>query len=153
MPQLSGNSYWSFFHGKARAYLFTTSILAEVPYGFCPFGTVQLEWGGKCTETKFNLAGKWQGPCKSVGVTDQSTSGSLFCSCMTFNSYPLPSPVSPSLPLPHIIVCHVILIRPYSDLILRGKPYGVSSSPHFYPVMRSWMCVLLSADHHHSGTS
>ena len=32
---------------------------------------------------------------------------------------------------------------------LRGKPDGVWSSPHFYPVMTSWIRGLLSADHKH----
>jgi hypothetical protein len=103
----------------ARCYLFTISILVEVPWGFCPIDRVQLEWDGKCTETKFHLAVKWKGPHKSVGVKVQLTSGSrgvqrtfqpMFCTRVTLNDYPLSSHVSPSLPphthTHHCMPCH-----------------------------------------------
>jgi hypothetical protein len=132
MPQLSGNrnSYWGFFDGKARAYLFPISILAEVPFVFCPFGLVQLEWNGKCRKTKFHLAGKWHSPRNTVGVANQSTSGSrvvhhwyktMFRSRVTLNGYPLPSPLSPftSHPTHHHMPCftnQVLLISPLSEV-------------------------------------
>ena len=112
------------FIGKARGYLFTISILVEVPWGFCPFGRVQLEWDGKSTETKFHLAGKWKGPRNSVGgqisqlgaVEVCSTHTSLCSAVVWRTGYSLPS-LSLLLPLSQVTVSHVILNRFYSDLL------------------------------------
>ena len=75
---------------------------------------------------------KWASPCNSAGVAVQSTAGrravhispqGLYCSCkpvfcshVTLTDYPLRSPVSPSLLLPRVTTCHVILIGLYQGL-------------------------------------
>jgi hypothetical protein len=77
-------------------------------------GMVRLKCDGKRAETRFRLSAKRTSPFKSAGVSVQSTtrsrgvriSGSN-AGCTMFR-YPLHSPVSPSLPLPCVTVCHHI---------------------------------------------
>jgi len=99
-------------------------------------GRVQLYCDCSRAETRFRLSEKWTSPCNSAGVTVQSTAGSravhislqgLYCSCkpvfyshVTITGYPLHSCVSPSLLLPHVTACHVILIGLYQGLIPQG---------------------------------
>jgi hypothetical protein len=67
------------------------------------------------------LSAKWTIPFKSAGTSVQSTTGSLgvrisgsnagynmFRGSVKSTGYPLHSPVSPSLPLPCVTVCHHI---------------------------------------------
>jgi len=76
-----------------------------------------------CTraETRFGLSAKRTSPFKSAGVSVQSTTGSrgvrisgqrLYRLCSDVQSkasgYPLHSHLSPSLPLPCVIVCHQV---------------------------------------------
>ena len=93
---------------------FTISILVEVLWGFCPFSRVQLEWDSKCTEIKLHFAGKWKGPHNSVGwqISRLAAVAVVWCT-----GYPLPSPLSLSLPLPHATASEVVLNGFYSDLL------------------------------------
>jgi hypothetical protein len=72
-------------------------------------------------ETIFRLSAKRTSPFKSLGVSVQSTTGSrglrisgrnagytMFRGSMKSTGYPLHSPVSPSIPLPCVTVCHHI---------------------------------------------
>ena len=75
-------------------------------------------------ETRFRLSTKRTSPFKSAGASFQSTTGrrpvhislqGLYCSCkpafcshVTLTGYPLHSPLSPSLSLPCVTVCHYI---------------------------------------------
>ena len=75
-------------------------------------------------ETRFRLAAKRTSPFKSAGASVQSTTGSrsvhisgsngsnagytMFRGSVKSTGYPLHSPVSPSLPLPDVTVCHHI---------------------------------------------
>jgi len=72
-------------------------------------------------ETRFRLSAKRTSPFKSAGVTVRSTTGSrdvrisgsnvgytMFRRSAKGTDYPLHSPVSPSLPIPCIIVFHYI---------------------------------------------
>ena len=72
-------------------------------------------------ETRFRLSAKRTSPFKSAGVSVQSTTGSrdvrisgsnagytMFRGSVKRTGYPLHSPVSPSLPLPFLTVCHHI---------------------------------------------
>jgi hypothetical protein len=82
----------------------------------------RLKRDGTRAETRFGLLEKWTSPFKSAGVSVQSTAGSRGvrisgqtmdrpCSeaqCKS-NGYPLQSPISPSLPLPRVTVCHHVL--------------------------------------------
>ena len=74
---------------------------------------------GTCAETRFGLSEKWTSPFKSTGESVQSTAGSRGvrisgqtmdrpCSeaqCKS-SGYSLQSPISPSLPLPRVTMCH-----------------------------------------------
>ena len=85
-------------------------------------------------ETRFRLSGKRTSPFKSAGASVQSTTGSrgvrisgsnagytTFRDSVKSTGYPLHSPVSPSLPLPCVTVCHHISTGLYTELSLRSK--------------------------------
>ena len=76
---------------------------------------------GTRAETRFRLSAKRTSPFKSAGVSFQSTTGSrgvrissssagytMFRGSVKCTGYPLHSPVTPSLPLPCVTVCHHI---------------------------------------------
>ena len=76
---------------------------------------------GTRAETRIGLSAKWTSPFKSAGSSVQSTTGSrgvrisssnagyiMFRGSVKGTGYPLHSPVSPSLPLPCVTVCHHI---------------------------------------------
>ena len=80
-----------------------------------------LKCDGTRSETRFLLSAKRTSPFKSAGVSVQSTTGSrgvrisgsnagytMFRGSVKGTGYPLHSPVSPSLPLPCVTVCHHI---------------------------------------------
>jgi len=85
-----------------------------------------------CTraETRFRLSAKRTSPFKSVGASVQSTTGSrvvrnsgsnagytMFRGSVKSTGYALQSPVSPSLPLPRVTVCHHISTGVYHQQI------------------------------------
>jgi len=72
-------------------------------------------------ETRFRLSPRRTSPLKSAGASVQSTAGSrgvwisgsnagytMFRSSVKSTGYPLHSPVSPSLPLPCVTMCHQV---------------------------------------------
>ena len=85
-------------------------------------GRLHLKCDGTRAETRFCLSVKRTSPFKSAGVLVQSTTGSrgvrisgsngtnagytMFRGGVKGTGYPLHSPVSPSLPLPCIAMCH-----------------------------------------------
>ena len=82
---------------------------------------LHLKCDGTCAETRFRLSAKRTSPLKSAGASVQSTTGGrgvrisgsnagyiMFRGSVKGNGYPLHSPVSPSLPLPCVTVCHHI---------------------------------------------
>jgi len=84
-------------------------------------GTGQLKCDGTRAENRFRLSAKRTSPFKSVGASVLSTTGSrsvrisggnagytMFRDSVKGTGYPLHSPVSPSLPLPCVTVCHHI---------------------------------------------
>jgi len=81
----------------------------------------QLKRDGTHAETRFRLSAKRTSPFKSAGASVQSTTGSrgvhisgsnaghtMFRGSVKGTGYPLHSPVSPSLLLPCVTVCHHI---------------------------------------------
>ena len=87
----------------------------------------QLKCDGTREETSFRLSAKWTSPLKSAGASVQSNTGSrgvrisgsnsgytIFRGSVKGTGYPLHSPVSPSLPLPRVTVCHHISTGVYS---------------------------------------
>jgi hypothetical protein len=84
-------------------------------------GRGQLKCDGTSAETIFCLSAKRTSPFKSAGASVQSTTGSrgvrisgsnagytMLRGSVKGTGYPLLSPVSPSLPLPCVTVCHHI---------------------------------------------
>ena len=82
---------------------------------------LRLKCDDTCAETRFYLSSKRTSPFKSAGASVQSTtcsrgvriSGSnagytVFPGSVKSTGYPLHSPVSPSLPLPCVTVCHQV---------------------------------------------
>jgi len=95
-----------------------------------------LKCDGTRAETRFHLSAKGTSPFKLAGVSVQSTAGSLgvrisgsnagytmFRGSVKSNGYPLRSPVSPSLPLPCITVCHHISTGLYRYMFLTNAHY------------------------------
>jgi len=87
------------------------------------FYTGQLKCDGTRAETRFRLSAKRTSPFQSAGASVQSTTGSrgvrisgsnaeytMFRGSVKGTGYPLHSPISPSLPLPYVTVCHHISI-------------------------------------------
>jgi hypothetical protein len=84
-------------------------------------GSLLLKCDGTRAETRFHLSAKRTSPFKSAGASVQSTTSSRgvrisssnaeytkFRGSVKCTGYPLHSPVSPSLPLPFVAVCHHI---------------------------------------------
>ena len=80
---------------------------------------MRLKCDGTRAETRFRLSAKRTSPFKSAGASVQSNTGSrgvrisgsnvgytMFRDSVKGTGYPLHSPVSPSLPLPCVTVCH-----------------------------------------------
>ena len=78
-----------------------------------------MKCDGTRAETRFRLSAKRTSPFKSAGASVQSTTGSrgvrisgsnagytMFRGSVNGTGYPLHSPISPSLPLPCVTVCH-----------------------------------------------
>jgi hypothetical protein len=89
-------------------------------------GRMRLKCDDTRAETRFRLSAKRTSPFKSAGASIQSTTGSrrvrisgnsagytMFRGSVKSTGYPLHSPVSPSLPLPCVTVCHHISIGLY----------------------------------------
>jgi hypothetical protein len=85
------------------------------------YGRLRLKCDGTRAETRFHLSAKRTSPFKLAGTSVQSTTGSRgvriigsnagyakFRGSVKGTGYPLLSPVSPSLPLPCVTVCHHI---------------------------------------------
>jgi len=82
---------------------------------------LRLKRDGTRAETGFSFSPKQTSPFKSEGESVQSTAGSrdvrisvsnagysMFRGSVNSTGYPLHSPVSPSLPLPCVTVCHQV---------------------------------------------
>jgi hypothetical protein len=98
---------------------------------------LRLKCDGICAETRFRLSAKRTSPFKSEGASVQSTTGNrgvpisdsnagytMFRGSMKGTGYPLHSPVSPSLPLPCVTVCHHVSTALYHKYLLGVKAAG-----------------------------
>ena len=107
--------------------------------GRCAVRTYGIRGQLKCdrtnTETRFRLSAKRTSPFKSARASVQSTTGSrvvrisgsnagytMFRGSVKSTGYPLHSPVSPSLPLPCVTVCHHISTGLYCCLEVSTIP-------------------------------
>ena len=84
-------------------------------------GRLRLKCDGTHVETRFHLSAKRTSSFKSAGASVRSPAGSqgvrisgsnagytMFRSSVKGTGYPLHSPVSPSIPLPCVTVCHYV---------------------------------------------
>jgi hypothetical protein len=107
------------------------------------WGRLRLKCDGARAETRFRLSAKRTSPFKSAGASVQPTTGSrgvrisgsnagytIFRGSVKSTGYPLHSPVSPSLPLPCVIVCHHISTGLYNG-------YANVSGGAFYLIFRA----------------
>ena len=115
-------------HGAANCRVFATSgqtrstgtlLSTDLKFLGCVLRRLRLKCDGTRAETRFRLSAKWTSPFKLAGASVQSTTGSqgvcisgsntgytMFRSSVKSTGYPLHSPVSPSIPLSCIAVCH-----------------------------------------------
>jgi len=114
---------------------------------------------GTRAEIRFCLSAKRTIPFKSAGASVQSTAGSrgvrisgsnagytMFRGSVKSTGYPLHAPVSPSLPLPCVTVCHHIstgLLRVLLFTVLHHTTHSVGRMPCFHLQRRH--CILKSA--------
>jgi len=90
----------------------------------------QLKCDGTRAKTRFRLSAKRTSPFKSAGASIHSTTGSrgvrisgsnagyiMLQGSVKGTGYPLHSPVSPSLPLPCVTVCHHISTEVYPSMV------------------------------------
>jgi hypothetical protein len=105
-------------------------------------GRGKLKCDGTCTETRFHLLAKQTSSLKSAGASVQSNTGSqgvhisgsnagytMFRSSVKGTGYPLQPPVSPSLTLPCVTMCHHISTRVYYLSTVNNEyDHGVQSS-------------------------
>ena len=95
---------------------------------------MRLKCDGTRAETRFRLSAKRTSPFKSTGASVQSTTGSrgvrmsgsnagytTFRGRVKSTGYPLHLPVSPSLPLPCVTVCHHISSGLYISAVWYSK--------------------------------
>ena len=102
---------------------------ANLQHLFC--GRLRLKCYGTRAETRFRLSAKRTNPFKPTGASVLSTTGSrgvhisgnnarntTFRGSVKGTDYPLHWPVSPSLPLPCVTVCHHISTGVYTGTSL-----------------------------------
>ena len=105
----------------------TTPRRHEMYSGLSPACRLRLKRDGTGAETRFRLSPKRTSPFKLAGASVQSTAGSrgvrisgsnagytMFRGSVKSTGYPLHSPVSSSLPLPSVTVCHQVSNALYS---------------------------------------
>jgi hypothetical protein len=114
---------------------------------------LRLKRDGTRAETRFRLSAKRTIPFKSAGASVQSTTGSrgvsisgsnagctMFRGSVKSTGYPLHSPVSPSVPLPCVTVCHHISTGLYQGFLSRLK-WLERSPPCGAEVKNEWRCT------------
>jgi hypothetical protein len=117
-----------------------------------PFGRLRLKCDGTRAETRFLLSAKRTSPYKSAGASVQSTTGSrgvrisgnnagytIFRGSVKSTGYPINSPVSPSLPLPCVTVCHHISTGLYESIQTTCLQLKISACTFVRPF--AFVCV------------
>jgi hypothetical protein len=123
----------SFYH-RVTGFCWSLLVASQISSQLQPRGTLRdnncirlrLKCDGKRAETRFRLSAKRTSPFTSAGASVQSTTGSrglriggsnagytMFRGSVKSTGYSLLSPVSPSLPLPCVTVCHHISTELY----------------------------------------
>jgi hypothetical protein len=104
----------------------STRNVSALPSFVSPGVRLRLKCDDTRAETRFRLSAKRTSPFKSAGALVQSITGirgvriscinagyTMFQGSVKGTGYPLHSPVSPSLLLPYVTVCHQISTRLY----------------------------------------
>ena len=105
---------------------------------------LRLKCDGTRAETRFRLSAKRTSPIKSAGggasvqlttgsrgvhISDSNAGYTMFWGSVKGTGYPLHSPLSASLPLPSVTMCHHISIGVYEEAITwGGRWYSVNCS-------------------------
>jgi len=116
--------------------------------------TARLKRDGTPAETRFCLSEKWTSPFKSAGESVQSTTGNRGvrisgqtmdrpCSEVQCKSggYPLQSPISPSLPLPRVTVCHHVSNGLYVGLSQNKERIVLQSTFSSWCLQPTWRAL------------
>jgi len=124
-----------------------------------------LKCDGTRAETKFRLSAKWTNPFISAGASVQLTTGSrgvgisgsnagytMFRGSVKSTGYPLHLPVSPSLPLPCVTMCHHISTGLYFISLNNYTIFFVFNLNHINPLNPElnpicYLLALLGAHH------
>jgi len=87
---------------------------------------------------------------RGVRISGSNAEYTMFRGSVKGTGYPLHSPVSPSLPLPCVTVCHHISTGIYSSILSSTSALYGGSTPRpgrfipgketWYPLYRSWVC-------------
>ena len=98
---------------------FALLVCHKSSFSYMVYSGLHLKCDGTRAETRFCLSAKWTSTFKLAGASVQSTTGSrgvrisgsnagytMFRGSVNGTGYPLHLPVSPSLPLPCVTVCH-----------------------------------------------
>jgi len=101
-----------------------TATWSQTSYYTINYGRLHLKCDGTRAETRFGLSATWTSSFKSVGASVQLTTGSqgvrmrgsnagytMFQGSVKDTVYLLHLPVSPSLPLPCVTMCHQVSTR------------------------------------------
>jgi hypothetical protein len=128
---------------------------------------VLLKCDGTRAETRFRLSAKRTSPFNSTGASVQTTTGSrgvricgsnaghtMLRGSVKSTGYLLHSPVSPSLPLPCVTVCHHICYRRETSGILHpprlcGAVYHDFLRNVLPQLLKLWICILGPIDGAH----
>jgi hypothetical protein len=111
------------------------NIQTAVRRGQAIYSRLRLKRDGTRAETRFRLSPKRTCPFKSAGASIQSTAGSrgvrisgsnagypMFQGSVKSTGFPLHSPVSPSLSLPCVTVCHQVSNALYRQMVRNSIP-------------------------------
>ena len=126
--------------------ILSTSISPKwsFPFGISDYNCVETSWNVMAHVQKPHLVfrAKRMGPFKSAGTSVPSITGSrgvrisgsnagytMFRGSVKSTGYPLHSPVSPSLPLRCVTVCHHISTGVYNILLDQRCGYGHCTQP------------------------
>ena len=127
-------------------------------------GRLRLKCDVTRAETRFRLSAKRTSPLKSAGASVQSTTGTrgvrisgsnagytMFRGSVKGTGYPLHSPVSPSLPLPCVTVCHHVSTGIYvlPAFLMGARPSVYMIQPlnglsNFHETPRKYFNMLLT---------
>ena len=114
-------------------------------------GRLHLKCDGTRAETRFRLSAKRTSPFKSTGASVQSNTGSrgvrisgsnagytMFRGSVKGTGYPLRSPVSLSLPLPCVTLCHHISTGLYYHKLGHNHFHAFLNSSPINFAIKSW---------------